>query len=380
MIGRTLRRRLFPLLGLALAVGACHGATSGPVRIGVAGPFSQPRGASMKLAALQAQDEINKAGGIGGRQLELVFGDDSATADAAVRVAQHFADDPSIVAVVGHLTSGTTLAAAAIYNGAHSIPVVSPSASAPGLTDTGPWTFVICPTDLAHGAALARFARSSLAAATAAVEYQNDDYGRGVRAIFTRDFTQSGGRVIASDPYIDRIVSFKPYIDRLKQRGGADALLIAGTRAGAERILATLDSAGTHPKVMAGDGVIGIEAGGKAEGMYISSAYLPDRPGDKNVAFVKAYAARNGNQLPDHRGAGAYDIIYLLKRAIESGATTRKAIRTYLAGVGTATPKFIGVTGAIAFDDHRDVPTKDVVIGQVRGGKLVTVSAGGAVK
>lgn len=379
MVGRALLR-LFPSLGLALAVGACHGSTSGPIRIGVAGPFSQPRGASMKLAAQQAQDEINKAGGIGGRRLELVFGDDSAGTDAAVRVAQHFADDPSILAVVGHLTSGTTLAAAAIYNGSRPVAVVSPSASAPGLTDAGLWTFVICPTDLAHGAALARFARTSLGATTVAIEYQNDDYGRGVRAIFASDFRQSGGRVVASDPYIDGIASFRPYLERLKQRGGADALLIAGTRAGAERVLATLDSVGVHPKVMAGDGVIGIEAGGKAEGMYISSAYLPDRPGDKNVAFVKAYAARNGNQLPDHRGAGAYDIIYLLKRAIESGATSRRAIRAYLAGVGTATPSFVGVTGAIAFDEHRDVPAKDVVIGQVRGGKLVTVSAGGAAK
>ncbi|MFI5235951.1 MAG: ABC transporter substrate-binding protein, partial [Gemmatimonadales bacterium] len=133
---------------------------------------------------------------------------------------------------------------------------------------------------------------------------------------------------------------------------------------------------GIHPKVLAGDGVIGIEAGGKAEGMYISSAYLPDRPGDRNAAFVKAYQARNPGLLPDHRGAGAYDIIYLLRRALANGATTRQEIRDYLAGVGTKSAKFDGVTGAIAFDEQREVPAKDVVIGQVQSKRLVTVAAG----
>ncbi|HEV2290634.1 MAG TPA: ABC transporter substrate-binding protein [Gemmatimonadales bacterium] len=363
------------VLAVVLFVSACHSGGS-TIRIGMAGPFSQPRGASMRLAALQAEDEIDRAGGIGGRKLELVFGDDSASNDAAVRVAQRFAGDPTVLAVVGHLTSGNTLAAAAIYNGAHPLAVISPSASAPGLTDAGPWTFVICPTDFAHGAALARFARTQLHAATAAVEYQDDEYGRGVRNIFEQDFATAGGQVAFADPYLDQIPVFRPYIERIKRRGGVQALLIAGTRAGAERILATLDSVGTHPAVLAGDGVVGIEAGGKAEGLYVSSAYLPDRPGDKNAAFVKAYQARYPGQLPDHRGAGAYDVIYLLKRAIESGATTRAAIRDYLAGVGTRTPAFDGVTGSIAFDEHRDVPAKDVVIGQVRNKRLVTVAAG----
>jgi branched-chain amino acid transport system substrate-binding protein len=368
-------RRFFLFLVVSLLASGCH-REQGPVRIGVAGPFSQPRGASMRLAALQAQDEINRQGGVGGRKLELVFRDDSADPNAAVRAAEAFADDPSVVAVVGHLTSGTTLAAAAIYNGEHPVAVISPSASAPGLTAAGPWTFVICPTDLAHGAALARFAHNQLGATTAAVEYQNDDYGRGVRNIFAADFAVAGGQVTTEDPYNDAIPTFEPYLRRIQVRGGADAVLIAGTRAGAERILATLDTVKLHPKVLAGDGVIGIEAGGKAEGMYISSAYLPDRPGQRNAAFVQAYADHNAGQRPDHRGAGAYDIVYLLARAVGEVGTGRKALRTYLAGVGTASPAFDGVTGTIAFNADREVPAKDVVIGQVRQGRLVTVAAG----
>ena len=328
----------------------------------------------MRLAADLAVEEINGAGGVRGRPLALAVADDSADAAVAVRVAREFVSNTDVVAVIGHLTSGATIAAAPIYNSTQRpVVAITPSASNPDISSLGAFTFRACPHDLVHGTRLARWAQERLGAARAGLLYLNDDYGRGIRTAFSQSFTALGGTVVSEDPYLVTLDSFEPYLSRLRALGGVDVLMIAGTRAGAERILATLDSIDLDPVVLGGDGLTGIERSSvDAEGVYISEAYLPDRGGPRNAEFVAGYQAAYGNRPLDHRGATTYDIVYLLARAIEEAGTEREAIRDYLAGVGTATPAFEGVTGTIAFDEDGEVPGKDVVIGVVRGGRIVT--------
>ena len=116
----------------------------------------------MKQAAELAAEEINAAGGINGRRLELVARDDYADPDSAVFVASDLYDS-DVSAVVGHLFSGTTLAAAPVYNGgADPVAAISPSSSSPEVTTAGDYTFRVCPSDLAHGAALAHWVRDRL--------------------------------------------------------------------------------------------------------------------------------------------------------------------------------------------------------------------------
>jgi len=370
-----IRRHLASILLVPFALAACgHGAGGDTIVIGVTGPFSQPRGVSMKAGAELARDEINKAGGIGGKQVELVFADDSASNDAAVRIAGEFRDNARMVAVIGHLTSGPTIAAAPIYNDvSEPMALISPSASSPLITeDGGRAVFRVCPTDFAHGQALARHARNVLRARTAAILYENDAYGRGVSANFVNDFRQLGGTIVSEDPYNKSIASFEPYLRRLQQRGGADVIIIAGVRDGAERILATRDSLRLTSTVMAGDGVIGIEATGRAEGLFVSSAWLADRPDARSQAFVKAYRDANSGASPDHRGAGAYDIIYILARAINEVGADRHAIVEYLEGLGTTSAPYEGVTGRIIFDAEGDPKEKPVAVGVVRNRGIVT--------
>ena len=108
-------RTALPLAAVGLLV-ACPSSGNGPVRIGVAGSFSDPIGLPMRQAAELAAEEINAAGGINGRRLELVARDDYADPDSAVFVAGDLYDS-DVSAVVGHLFSGMTLAAAPVYNG-----------------------------------------------------------------------------------------------------------------------------------------------------------------------------------------------------------------------------------------------------------------------
>jgi branched-chain amino acid transport system substrate-binding protein len=327
----------------------------------------------MLLAARLAVREINDSGGVRGRQLRLVEENDSAQTTRAIAVAATLRDDPAVVAVVGHLTSGTTIRAADIYNaGSNPVVEISPSASNPDLTGVGfRYTFRVCATDLIHGVELARFAFRSLGARNVAVLYQNDDYGRGILGTFTEEFRRLGGTIDERDPYLATTADFGPYLERIQRAGRAQVLMIAGDRATASVILHQARGRGITLPVMGGDALAGIQSEGAiAEGVYLTSNYLPDRPGERNAAFLRAYAAANGGEVPDHRGAGAYDAIYLIKQAIEQGGVSRAAIRNGLAAIDKAHP-FVGVTGTIAFDERGDVPDKGVFVSVVREGRIV---------
>src|SRR5690606_959465 len=150
---RPLLRRRLALLGLVLiAFGCRNGAET--VKIGLAGPFTDPIGAPMLRAAELAVAEINDRGGIDGRRVELVAFDDFGNADSAIAVATRLYDS-DVSAVVGHLFSSTTIAAAPVYNApARPVVALSPSSSAPEISGAGDWIFRICPSDGAHGLAL----------------------------------------------------------------------------------------------------------------------------------------------------------------------------------------------------------------------------------
>ena len=358
-------------LAAALLLAACGGETS--VRIGLAGPFGDERGAAMRVAAQLAIAELNAAGGIRGRPVDLVLLDDSANAQGALAVARELSGDPSVVAVVGHLTSGATLAAAPTYGGTQPVTLLSPSASSPLLTQAGPWIFRLCPGDDLHGAALAAWARDRLGADRAAVLYVNDDDGRGVRDEFVAAFEAQGGTVVTSDPYLEDLPSFRPYLERLGRRGGADVVIIAGagSGSGAARILGMMDSLGLDLPVLGGQELAGIERlGPLSEGVFMTTSYLPDQAGAANEAFARAYRRAAGDQPPDYRGAGAYDAVHLIAAAVTAVGTDRERIRDWLAGVGTEHPAFEGATGRIAFDENGDVMDKPITVGVVQGGVL----------
>src|ERR1043166_3876373 len=185
---------------VALDVTACvRGSDS--IVIGLAGPLQDPLGVSEQRAARFVVDQINQHGGVrGGRQLRLRSGDDSGTESGAVLAAKALYDDPAVVAVVGHVTSGTSIAAARVYGkGGDAVAMISPTASSPELSGINRYVFRVCPSSLQHGPALARFARQRLDARRAGVLSMNDDYGRGVRQAFAAEFTRLGGVVVEED-------------------------------------------------------------------------------------------------------------------------------------------------------------------------------------
>ena len=357
---------------LAALLLACNRGEESPVRVGVAGSFSDPIGLPMKLAAQLAADEINATGGVGGRPLELVLRDDYADPDSAVFIADDLYHS-GVSAVVGHLFSGTTLAAAPVYNGGDDpVAAISPSSSSPEVSTAGDHTFRVCPSDLAHGAALAQWVRERLNLDLGAVLYLNDQYGRGIRQTFVEQFVRMGGRLESVDPYLGDRPDVGPYLDRMARNRNIQFLVVAGNRGEAEEVLRQARRRGLTIPIVGGDGLEGIEsAGALAEGVFLTSSYFPTLPTGANRKFVNAYRRKYPDAgMPNQPGAATYDAIYLLRDVIARAGTDRQAVRRALAGVGSETPAFEGVTGVVAFDAVGDVPDQNVYIGKVHGGAI----------
>lgn len=372
MTRRHARWALIPVLVFGAALTGCRTET-GPVQLGLSIPLTEAGSIPMRLGAELAAKEINAAGGIGGRRLELVERDDWDNADSSVAVATALYNS-DVAAVLGGAYSNLALAAAPVYNGGRR-PLVqlSPSASSPLLTGAGDYTFRLCPSDLAYGAALARYALDR-GLRRAAVLYVDDDYGRGIRRTFAAEFSRIGGEVLELDPFLAAKPDVRPYLNRIMRDKRAQVLILAANQGEGLAVLRQLQAQRVGLPVLAGDGMVGAERTDPAlmEGVLVSSAYIVGSTWDGNQRFVEAYRAAFPVAGPPDQGAAAsYDGVRLLARVIAEVGTDRQKVRAALARVGNEDPPFTGVVGSLGFDENGDVPTLGVQIGVARGGVLV---------
>jgi branched-chain amino acid transport system substrate-binding protein len=230
----------------------------------------------------------------------------------------------------------------------------------------------MCPTDLAHGGALARWARDGLGLRRGTVLYGNDAYGRGVRRAFIDEFTAIGGEVLTADPYLGNPPDVAPYLDRIARVGRAQFIVLAGYLDEAEHILADTRARGITVPIMGGDGIERIERQGElAEGIYVTAAYLALVNTPKNLQFVEAWSQAFPQKAPPNlSAAGAYDAVYLIADAVSSVGVDRTAIRDAIAETGNSRPAFEGVIGTIAFDANGDVTVPNIFVGVVRDGEV----------
>jgi branched-chain amino acid transport system substrate-binding protein len=297
--------------------------------------------------------------------------------ERAIQVAAEFRDEGKVVAVIGHINSGATLAAADIYNHpTNGLLEISPGATSPELSGKGEWTFRVCPTDLHQGSALAEWAYSQLEVRRAAVIYANDEYGRGVLNAFAPAFEREGGTIIARDPFLASIIetesALDPYILRAMDNG-MDALVIVGVGQEALYLLHAARRLGYEGAIMGADGLTDLkDAGAIAEGVYMITGFLPDKKTVAAQNFVQHYAEHYDEQ-PRDGAAHAYDAVMLLAEGIRVVGPERRALRDYVAAVGTGVPEFEGVTGNITLDANGDVVDKEMAIGVIRNGEIITV-------
>jgi branched-chain amino acid transport system substrate-binding protein len=364
---RPCRAHRIALLVPALAVLASCEAGGSTVVFGLAGPFSEGYGQSMQQGAEMAAREINANGGIRGRRLELRTLDDRATPEGAVQVAERLFADPGVVAVAGHVNSGAMIEAAGIYS--RGLPALATSATSPEISRLGPWVFRVASSDSANAVALARAIASS--AATTAILYENDSYGRGLSESFRNAAEAGGVRVIETSPYLASTADFSPYLERMRSRG-VETVFIAGLEDGAARIISQARDLGLGIRFIGGDGLEGLSTlgplyDGTEVGLLFHAGQSP-----RARAFGAAFLGEYGREADSFAALG-YDAVHLLARAASEAGIGRERIRAYLERVGApgGRPAFDGVAGTVRFDANGDPEAKDFAIGIIADGRIV---------
>lgn len=323
-------------------------------------------GENARLGAELAQREINANGGVGGRPVAFRVLDDEGDGQTAIRVADELAD-AGVVAVVGHVYSGATLAAANIYE-EREVPAVATTATSPDITALGPWIFRLASSDSANAVQLAQAARAM--GLRTEVLYVNEDYGRGLARVFTSAYRAAGGTLSGTAPYLESTPDFRPYLERLRSRG-AGLVFVAGNEAGAARLIAQARELGVNARFMGGDGIEALtDRGATFDGTLVGMLFHRDAT-DEAKRFTREYRAAFKRD-PDSVAALTYDAVHLLARGMAEGHTSRRALRRWLESVGTegGAPAFDGAGGRVAFDENGDPQDKQFFVGSIQNGGI----------
>jgi len=366
--------RAAPLIVAALLAAVCgveRNPSSQGIEIGFFGALTGPEATfalSGKNGAKLAADEINRSGGVLGRQIDLVVEDDrNEPAEAASAVSKLITRD-HVVALIGENASSRSLAAAPIAQ-TYQVPMISPSSTNVEVTRKGDYIFRVCFIDSAQGKALALFARNHLHASAAAILVDaRSDYSVGLARSFRESFTALGGRALSETMYSEGDNDFSAQLTSVRA-GKPDVLFIPGYYTDAGLIARQARELGIEATLLGCDGWDSpklAEIGGQAmEGAYLSNHYSFDDPAPAVQKFVAAYRSAYKTE-PDSIAALSYDALRLAADAMaRAGSTEGKRVRDALA----ATKGFEGVTGTITMDADRN-PDKLPVILRVQDGRF----------
>jgi len=346
------------------------------IQIGFYGALTGPTATfalSGKNGARLAIEELNRAGGVLGKQIEMLVEDDRGEPSEAASAVSKLITRDHVVALIGENASSRTLAAAPIAQ-SYRVPMVSPSSTNTEVTKKGDYIFRVCFIDPYQGRVLASFALGRLKAKTAALLVDaRSDYSVGLAEAFQEHFEKGGGRVVADLKYSEGDSDFSAQLTALLPLR-PDTLFIPGYYTDAGLIARQARSLGLRSVLLGADGWDSpkvAEIGGNAvEGAYFSNHYSVDDPSPAVRSFVAEYKKSYGAE-PDSIAALSYDAARLIADAIKrAGSTEGKRVRDALA----ATKEFPGVTGSITMDADRN-PVKPAVILKVEGGEFRFVEA-----
>jgi branched-chain amino acid transport system substrate-binding protein len=340
------------------------GGQTGPIMIGYYGDLTGRTsnfGQSTKRGVEMAADEINKAGGINGRQITILSEDDEGRPEKAAIVVTKLINQDRVVALLGEVASGNTLAAAPKAQAAN-VPMISPSSTNPAVTQVGDYISRVCFIDPFQGAVMAQFAANTLKAKKAAIMLDfNSPYSRGLTEFFEASFKKLGGEIVDKQSYTQGDRDYKGQLTAIRSKS-PDVIYVPGYYGEVGVIAKQAKQLDIKAPMLGGDGWDSTQlwdlGGDSLNGDFISNHYSVDDPSPAIQKFVADYKARNGN-VPDALAALGYDAMKVLADAIKRAGTTEGP---QLKDAINATKGFVGVTGTISLDADRNAVKPAVVL------------------
>ena len=297
-------------------------------KIGGIGPMTGDAaayGEAVDNGAKLAVEEINKNGGINGKQVEFKTEDDQADAEKAVN-AYNTLKDWGMQILMGTVTSGSCTAVASETDSDHMFQI-TPSGTAVESVQDHDNVFRLCFSDPEQGTKSAEYiAKNKLATKIAVIYNSSDVYSNGIYTNFAAEAKKEGLDVVAAEAFTaDNKTDFSVQLKKA-QSSGADLVFLPIYYQEASLILAQAKKAGFTPKYFGCDGMDGILAlkgfdKELAEGLMFLTPFTADAQDDKTQTFVKAYKAAF-KDTPIQFAADAYDCVYSIKAAAEKAKIT----------------------------------------------------------
>jgi len=317
-----------------------------------------------------ATEDINTAGGIYGKKLEIVIGDSKNEPKEGVAIFHRFASINRLPVVVSAMSS-VSMAVVPLAD-QYKIVLATTIVSAPGITEKSPWVFRVFMSTDSEAGAMKIFILKNMGLKKIAVLYINDEFGRTAFEVFKKMYEAEGGKVIWSDSFEKAGIDFRSQIFKLKAAKPKGVYIIGYDKA-LGIILRQIAEAKIKTRLFSFSGLptpTVLEHAGKAtEGVYFTSTqFNVENPTTKATEeFVKKYKARFG-KAPNHYAAYTYDVTSIIAEAIRIGGYSAEGIKSGLSKI----KGFTGVIGAITIPLSRDADFP-VVVKIIRQGKPIDI-------
>ncbi|AJC17209.1 ABC transporter substrate-binding protein [Pandoraea sputorum] len=374
---------------VAFALSASMAIAAEPIKIGVSGPFtggSSSMGVSMRDGVRLAAAEINKSGGVLGRQIQLVERDEEAKNERGVQVAQELINKEKVVATVGYINTGVALASQRFYQDAK-IPVFNNVATGTVITDQfkppqypDNYVFRNAAKDSIQAPMIVEEAITRRGFKKPAILADSTNYGQLGREDLEKALKAKGITPVAVEKFNIKDVDMTAQLLKAKQ-AGADVILTYGIGPELAQIANGMGKLGWKLPIV-GSWTLAManyidNSGANGEGARMPQTFIQEPNTPKRKAFIDAYVAmfkpKNNRIDSAVSAAQGYDSIYLLAAAIkQAGSTDGPKVRAALEDLKTPVEGVVTTYDhPFTHDDHDAITANIPVFGEVKGGRVV---------
>jgi branched-chain amino acid transport system substrate-binding protein len=372
---------------LALCVVTTGSYAADPIKIGVDGPFtggSSSMGVSMRDGVRLAAAEINKSGGVLGRQIELVERDDEAKNERGVQIAQELINKEKVVAVVGYINTGVALASQRFFQEAK-IPVFNNVATGSIVTkqfadQPDNYVFRNAAADRIQAPMIVEEAVTKRGFKKVAILADSTNYGQLGREDLEKALAAKGVKAVAVEKFNIKDVDMTAQLLKAKD-AGAEAVLTYGIGPELAQIANGMAKLGWKVPLI-GSWTLSManyidNAGSNGEGARMPQTFIQEPNTPKRKTFIEAYMKefkpKNNRIDSPVSAAQGYDSVYLLAAAItQAGTTDGPKVRAALESLNTKVEGVVMVYDKpFSHDDHEAISPNVPVVGEVKGGRVI---------
>jgi branched-chain amino acid transport system substrate-binding protein len=333
-------------------------------------------GSSISKGIDLAVEEINKDGGVDGKDIEIIKVDNKSEGSEATSAAIRLTSKDKVTAIIGAATSGNTVAQAQIANDNKTI-LLTPSGTSPNVTvnedgSVNEFAFRTSFIDPFQGTVAANFAANELKIKKVAIYADSSsDYAKGLAKSFKETFEEAGGEIVAEEAYVTKDTDFRSTLTRIKS-AKPDFIFIPGYYEEVGLIVKQAREMGIDVPLMGADGwdspkLVELAGAEALNNTFITNHYSSEDPDEKIQTFVKSFSDKYDGASPDAFNALGYDSVYLIADAIErAGDLDTTKIKDALA----ETKDLALVTGNVTIDEQHN-PIKSATILEYKDGKQV---------